>query len=79
MQATAPSRILSVRGATIMMIALEADTLISALPNSDINKCPAIMFAVNRTHKVMGRIMFLTSSIITIKFIRGTGVPCGRR
>lgn len=41
------------------------------------NKCPATMFAVNRTDSVMGRIMFLIISIITIKFIRAIGVPVG--
>ncbi len=79
MQATAPSRILSARGATIIKIALGAETLMRALPSRDINRCPAIMFAVNRTHKVIGRIKFLTSSIITIKFINAIGVPWGSK
>jgi len=42
-----------------------------------INKCPAIMFADSRTDSVIGRMMFLVISIITIKFIRGVGVPVG--
>lgn len=79
MQATAPSKILSIRGATIIRMALDIETLIKALPRRDISKWPAIMFAVSRTHKVIGRIRFLTSSIITIKFINGTGVPWGSR
>jgi len=37
------------------------------------------MFAVSRTHNVMGRIRFLVISIRTIKFISGVGVPCGTR
>jgi hypothetical protein len=79
MQATAPSRILNVNGATIITIALDIETLIRALPRRDINRCPAIMFAVSRTHKVIGRIKLLTSSINTMKFIRATGVPWGNR
>jgi len=35
------------------------------------------MFAISRTDRVIGRIKFLVSSIITIKFIRGIGVLCG--
>jgi hypothetical protein len=50
-----------------------------AFPRRDINKWPAIRLAVKRTHKVMGRIRLLTSSIITMKFIKGTGVPWGSR
>ncbi len=51
----------------------------TAFPRSDISRWPAIRLAVRRTHKVMGRIRLLTSSIITIKFIRGTGVPWGSK
>lgn len=35
------------------------------------------MFAIRRTDRVMGRIRFLTLSIITMKGIRGPGVPEG--
>jgi len=42
-----------------------------------INKCPATILADNRTERVIGRIKFLISSIITIKFIRAVGVPVG--
>jgi hypothetical protein len=38
-------------------------------------RCPAIIFAVNRTAKVPGRITFLIVSIHTIKGIRTLGVP----
>ena len=44
-----------------------------------INKCPATMLAASRTDKVMGRIMFLTSSIKTINGINALGVPEGTR
>jgi len=50
-----------------------------AFPRSDISRWPAIRLAVSRTHRVMGRIRLLTSSMITMKFIRATGVPWGRR
>ena len=50
-----------------------------AFPSNDISRCPAIILAVSRTHRVMGRITLLVSSINTMKFIRAKGVPCGRR
>jgi hypothetical protein len=37
------------------------------------------MLAVSRTHRVIGRMILLVSSISTIKFIRARGVPWGRR
>jgi hypothetical protein len=43
------------------------------------NKCPAIMLAASRTERVIGRIIFLTSSINTIKGIRTGGVPDGTK
>lgn len=49
--------------------------VIRKLPRSDISKCPAIRFAVSRTQSVIGRIIFLVSSIRTINGIRGEGVP----
>ena len=41
------------------------------------NKCPATMLADNRIDKVRGRIILLTISIRTIKFIKIIGVPVG--
>jgi len=52
---------------------------ISELLSNVSSKCPAIKFAVNRTHSVIGRIMFLTISIITINDTRAVGVPCGTK
>lgn len=49
------------------------------LPNKVRRRCPAIMFAVNRTANVPGRITFLIVSIHTINGIRAEGVPCGTR
>jgi hypothetical protein len=37
------------------------------------------MLAANRTERVIGRIIFLIISIITIKGIRGAGVPKGTK
>lgn len=37
------------------------------------------MFAASRTDKVMGRIMFLIISIITMNGIRALGVPFGTK
>jgi hypothetical protein len=45
--------------------------------NKSINKCPATILAVSRTDNVIGRMMFLTSSIINMKLINGNGVPIG--
>lgn len=44
-----------------------------------IKMCPAIKLAESRTHKVKGRIKFLTVSIITIKGHRGKGVLKGTK
>lgn len=78
-QATADSRIVNNKGTGIDKAPIKGDILVNAFPRSDIRRCPAIKLAVNRTHKVMGRIIFLTSSIITINIIRAAGVPCGTR
>lgn len=42
-----------------------------------ISKCPAVMFATNRTVSVIGRIRLLTISIKTMMGIRGDGDPIG--
>ena len=42
-------------------------------------RCPASMFAISRSARVPGRMMFLVISIHTINGIRGPGVPAGRR
>ena len=49
------------------------------LPSNVNNKCPAIIFAANRTARVPGRITFLIVSIKTINGIKGPGVPCGTK
>jgi len=41
------------------------------------NKCPATILADSRIDNVKGRIIFLTNSIRTIKFIKIIGVPVG--
>ena len=79
MQATAPSRIVKMRGATMARIMWWACIVIKALPSRDMSRWPAIRFAVSRTHSVIGRIRFLVISIITMKFISGIGVPCGNK
>jgi len=60
-------------------MALEIFICINAFPNRDIRRCPAIKLAVSRTHNVIGRIIFLTSSITTINIIKAGGVPWGSR
>ena len=46
---------------------------------STINKCPATIFAAKRTDKVIGRIIELTSSMITMKGLNGAGLPSGTK
>ena len=46
-------------------------------PNRERRRCPAIILAVNRIAKVIGRINRLTDSMITIKGIKIDGVPWG--
>jgi hypothetical protein len=79
MIATADSRINS-RICAIIRI-LNSDCLIVGplFPRSVSKRCPAIIFAVNRTANVPGRIIFLTVSIHTINGIKAAGVPCGTR
>lgn len=49
------------------------------LPNRVINRCPAIILAVNRTLKEIGRIIFLRDSINTINGAISGGVFIGSR
>lgn len=42
-------------------------------------RCPATIFAINRTARVRGRMILLTVSIKTINLIRAIGVPIGVR
>jgi hypothetical protein len=44
-------------------------------PSKVNSRCPAIMFAVNRTAKVPGRIRFLIVSMMTMNGINMVGVP----
>lgn len=44
-----------------------------------IKRCPLIILAVKRTDKVIGRMMFLTVSIITMKKLRAIGEPIGTK
>lgn len=48
-----------------------------AFPSSESIKCPAIILAVSRTDRVIGRMMFLIISMITMKGSNGAGVPDG--
>ena len=48
-------------------------------PSKVSSKCPAIIFAVNRTANVPGRIRFLIVSMTTINGINMVGVPCGTK
>lgn len=61
----------------INIIIMYVGKLILVLLNNVINKCPAIMLAVNRTARVPGRIILLIVSIKTINGIRMGGVPWG--
>lgn len=49
------------------------------MPNKVIKRCPAIILAVNRIVKVIGRIIFLVVSIQIINKIKIIGVPWGTK
>lgn len=62
----------------IIAIIIMCEFIISPeLPKSVKSKCPAIMLAVSRIARVIGRITILIDSIITINGIRIGGVPIG--
>lgn len=48
-------------------------------PRRERSKCPAIMLAVKRIDRVIGRMISLISSMITMIGMRGLGVPMGVR
>lgn len=75
--ATADSKINNKIWIITKRIIIKNDILVPVLLSSVINKWPAIIFAVNRTAKVPGRIIFLIVSINTINGIRIAGVPWG--
>ena len=78
-QATATSNINSKINLIIKIIMIIIDTLGPWEPNNVNSKWPATILAANRIDKVIGRIIFLTVSIITIIGIRNEGVPKGTR
>jgi len=47
------------------------------LESREIKRWPATILADNRTDSVIGRIRLLIISIMTMKFMRGVGVPIG--
>ena len=78
-QATATSNINSKINLIIKIIIIIIDTLGPWEPNNVSNKWPATILAASRIDKVIGRIIFLTVSIITIIGIKNEGVPKGTR
>lgn len=79
MRATADSKIVSIRGHVRDRIAELKFMDKMKFPRRVMRRCPAMRFAVNRTHRVIGRIIVLVSSMITMNIISMGGVPCGRR
>lgn len=77
MNATAVSRIVSSIGVVPIISMFGLDIFIRNLLSKDMSRCPAVMFAVSRTHSVIGRMMILMVSTKTMKFISGVGVPWG--
>lgn len=76
---TAISKIIRRFWVTIMKVKVLEDREGPDDPIKDNNKCPAIILAVRRIARVKGRITSLRDSIMTIKGIRGAGVPWGVR
>ena len=61
-------------------IALPAVIIVHANPIKTFNKiCPLIIFANNRTDKLITVIKYDTTSIITNKGIKANGVPDGKK
>lgn len=79
MKATAVSRIVKTIGIGMAESAGKILRDLRVFPSRTIKRCPAIMLAVNRTHRVIGRIIFLVISINTINIMRALGVPCGTK
>jgi len=79
MHATADSKIVRVSGIAKAILLDKIFNDIRAFPNKDMRRWPAMRLAVRRTHKVIGRIIFLTSSIMTINIIKVPGVPWGTK
>ena len=70
------TRIINVIKAIVVLILISASV---APPIRWINRCPAVILAVNRTARAIGWINRLIVSIITSIGISGVGVPCGRK
>ena len=77
MMATAISKIINIVWNNIIIINIIFMLDVALSPSSLINKCPAIIFAINRTARAPGRIIFLIVSIHTINGISTVGVPVG--
>lgn len=78
-QATATSNINNKINLIIKINITNIDTFAPWDPNNVNNKWPATILAANRIDSVIGRIIFLTVSIITIMGIKNEGVPNGTR
>ena len=78
-QATATSNINNKISLIIKIIIIIIVTLDPWEPNKVNKRWPATIFAANRIDKVIGRITFLTVSIITIIGIKNDGVPKGTK
>lgn len=79
MQATADSSTERAKETGVARMFGRILSLTIAFPSSVIRRCPAIRLAVSRTHRVIGRIIFLVSSIITMNDISTAGVPWGSK
>jgi hypothetical protein len=75
MQATADSNTDRVREIGVAKMFCSNPKFDRAFPSKVMSRWPAIKLAVRRTHRVIGRMMFLVSSIITMNDIRTAGVP----
>jgi hypothetical protein len=76
MIATADSRMSNRICATIKILRRETPIVGPLFPSKVNSRCPAIMFAVNRTANVPGRIILLIVSMQTMNDINTGGVPC---
>jgi len=72
--ATAVSKIISIKRTLLVILKICTGELAKA-----IKIWPAVILAANRIERVMGRIICLISSINTINWDKGKGVPIGTR
>lgn len=79
MKATAVSSVVRETESGIRIDFVGGEICSSVSDRRFIRRWPAIILATSRMERVSGRMSLLVSSIRTMKFISGVGLPCGTR